>query len=82
MAVTDATLIAPLVGAIFVVARAELNTLDEVEITIKRIQQSGARVTGIVFNDLGAQGTTGRYGAYYYYRYNYNEKNEKLLTNS
>lgn len=82
MAVTDATLIAPLVGAIFVVARAELNTVDEVGITIKRIQQSGARVTGIVFNDLGARGTAGRYGAYYYYRYNYNEKNENLLTNT
>jgi tyrosine-protein kinase Etk/Wzc len=82
MAVTDAALIAPLVGAVFVVVRAELNTVDEIEITIKRIQQSGARVTGLVFNDLGAQGSTGRYGAYYYYRYDYNQKNEKMLADS
>jgi len=71
MAVTDAAVMAAHAGATFLVARAGQNQLEELQETVKRIEQSRTRVTGLIFNDLGAQTGVGNYGAYRYHYYNY-----------
>lgn len=76
LAVTDAAIVARHAGAVFLVVRAEQNTLDEVETAIKRLAQNGSRVAGILFNDLGAGEGRGRYGSYYYYHYDYKQSED------
>jgi tyrosine-protein kinase Etk/Wzc len=71
LAVTDATLMAAHVGATFLVARAGQNQLAELQETVKRLEQHRSRVTGLVFNDLGAHTGVGNYGQYRYHYYNY-----------
>lgn len=74
MAVTDATIMADQAGATFLVARAGQNGMEELEETVKRIQQHRGRVTGMIFNDLAASPSSrayGRYGHGYYYNYEY-----------
>ena len=73
LAVTDAAIVARHAGAVFLVVRAEQNTLDEVDTAIKRLAQNGSRVAGILFNDLGAGEGRGRYSSYYYYHYDYKQ---------
>lgn len=75
LAVSDALVVAPYVGAIFNVVRGSLSTLGEIEEAVKRFKQAGAEVNGIVFNDLkpsaGRYGYGSRYGKYRYTQYQY-----------
>jgi tyrosine-protein kinase Etk/Wzc len=78
MAVTDATIMADHAGATFLVARAGHNTTEEMGETLKRVQQHNGRVTGLIFNDLGAGSGAGGYGKYSYgYYYNYEYRSDK-----
>ena len=71
LAVSDTEVLAPHAGTVFVVARAEVTSLGELQETAKRLGQSGVQIKGVVFNDLNA--THQRYGGYGYkysrYRY-------------
>lgn len=71
LAVSDTQVLAPHAGIVFVVARAEVTTLGELQETSKRLGQAGVQVKGVVFNDLDT--SRQRYGGYGYkysrYRY-------------
>lgn len=68
LAVSDALALAPHVGTVFMLARAQISTLSELEEAAKRLRQAGAQVSGVIFNDFDA--TTHRlsvkYGNYHH----------------
>ena len=63
LAVSDAIALAPHAGTVFLLARAQVSTLAELEEATKRLYQAGAQIKGVIFNDLMASGR--RYGAKY-----------------
>lgn len=75
LAVSDALVVAPLVGCIFNIVRGGVSTIGEVEESVKRFNQAGGIVNGIVFNDLkqrvGRYGYGSKYGRYRYTQYKY-----------
>jgi tyrosine-protein kinase Etk/Wzc len=77
LTVTDATVMAPAAGTVFIVARAGATKAGEVKESIKRLSQNGALPTGVLFNganpDLGRYGLGSMYGSYRYSPYSYPE---------
>ncbi|MFC5547910.1 polysaccharide biosynthesis tyrosine autokinase [Massilia aerilata] len=73
LAVTDGMVIAPYAGTIFNVVRGNVSTMGEIEESVKRIQQAGHNVAGLVFNDLRHRkgGYGSKYGKYRYAQYKY-----------
>ena len=71
LAVSDTQVIASHAGTVFLVARAEVTALGELQESVKRLGQTGVAVKGVVFNDLDT--SRQRYGGYGYkysrYRY-------------
>ncbi|MGV8804895.1 MAG: polysaccharide biosynthesis tyrosine autokinase [Polaromonas sp.] len=71
LAVSDTQVLAPHAGTVFLVARAEVTALGELQESAKRLGQIGVPVKGVVFNDLDT--SRQRYGGYGYkysrYRY-------------
>ncbi len=72
LAVTDASIIGRLAGVNFVVVRSGQHPLREIELTVKRLHQSGIGINGFVFNDVPIKSTG--YGGSYTYQYQYNYK--------
>jgi tyrosine-protein kinase Etk/Wzc len=74
LAASDTAILAPMAGAVFLVARAETSTHGELQESAKRLLGAGVTVNGVIFNDLD---TTKRryggskYGAYRYVSYRY-----------
>jgi tyrosine-protein kinase Etk/Wzc len=68
LAVSDTQVLAPLVGAVFLVARAELSTLGELQETSKRLGQAGVAVRGVIFNDVNIHKRRYGYGNGYGYK--------------
>lgn len=52
LAVSDAMALAPYVGTVFMLARAQVSTLGEIEESTKRLNHAGAHVKGVIFNDF------------------------------
>ena len=52
LAVSDAAILAPMAGAVFLVARAEDTSLGELHESGKRLSQNGAVGKGVIFNGL------------------------------
>jgi tyrosine-protein kinase Etk/Wzc len=52
LAVSDALIVASQAGVIFNIVRGGISTVGEIEETVKRLNQAGHTVNGIVFNDL------------------------------
>lgn len=81
LAVSDTAVIAPLVGTVFLVARAEMSTLGEVQESSKRLLQAGVKAHGVIFNDLTVNkrrygyGYGYKYSRYRYKQYQYNSTN-------
>jgi tyrosine-protein kinase Etk/Wzc len=75
LAVGDALIVAPHVGAVFNIVRGGVSTIGEIEESVKRFKQAGTIVNGIVFNGLkpriGGYGYGSRYGKYRYAQYKY-----------
>lgn len=77
LAASDTAILAPLAGAVFMVARAELTTLAEIQESVKRLQQTGVVPRGVIFNDLNTNkrrygyGMGYKYGQYRYTNYKY-----------
>ncbi len=65
--VSDAVTLSQVCGAVFVVSRANLTSRHQLVETMNRLNQSGTKVTGQVFNGFHAT----RYGYGYGYRYRY-----------
>jgi tyrosine-protein kinase Etk/Wzc len=70
LAVSDSAVLAPQSGTVFLLARADVTTLAEVQESIKRLEQSGAALRGVIFNGLDLSKRAYRYG--YGYKYGYN----------
>lgn len=66
LAVTDAAVIGNYAGTTLMVARFELNTAKEIEVGIKRFEQTGVVVKGCILN-----GVVKKASSYYGYGYNY-----------
>lgn len=77
LAASDTAILAPLAGAVFMVARAEVSTLAELQESVKRLAQSGVQTRGVIFNDLDTTkrrygyGAGYKYGKYRYTNYQY-----------
>jgi tyrosine-protein kinase Etk/Wzc len=77
LAVSDTQVLAPQCGTVFLVARAEVSTLGELQESAKRLGQSGVTVRGVIFNDLNTAkrrygyGMGYKYGRYRYTNYKY-----------
>lgn len=76
LAVTDAAIISSHAGSTLLVARFEMNTLKEVEVSIRRFEQNGTEVKGVILNAIVRRAASYyAYGNYDYYAYEY--KSEK-----
>lgn len=66
LAVTDAAIIGHYAGTTLLVARFELNTAKELDVSVKRFEQSGVTVKGCILN-----GVVKKASSYYSYGYNH-----------
>ncbi|MEG7408074.1 polysaccharide biosynthesis tyrosine autokinase [Serratia marcescens] len=74
LAVTDAAIIGRYAGTTLLVARFENNTVKEIDVSIKRFEQSGVPVKGCILNGV-VKKVSSYYGyGYNYYGYNYDDK--------
>ncbi|WP_309683209.1 polysaccharide biosynthesis tyrosine autokinase [Polaromonas sp.] len=77
LAASDTAILAPLAGAVFMVARAEVTSLGELQESAKRLAQSGVQTRGVIFNGLNTTkrrygyGMGYKYGGYRYTNYQY-----------
>jgi tyrosine-protein kinase Etk/Wzc len=69
LAVSDTAILAPQAGTTFLVARADVSSLGEMQEATKRLSQSGVTVKGVIFNGLDI--SKRRYGYGYGYGYKY-----------
>ncbi|MEX2987739.1 tyrosine-protein kinase Wzc [Serratia fonticola] len=67
LAVTDAAIISRHAGTSLLVARFEVNTLKEVEVSIRRFEQNGAEIKGVILNAVVKKAAS--YYGYYAYEY-------------
>ncbi|HZW12305.1 MAG TPA: polysaccharide biosynthesis tyrosine autokinase [Noviherbaspirillum sp.] len=65
LAVSDALVVASHAGAIFNVVRGGVSTAGEIEEAVKRLNQAGHTVTGVVFNDAKQRASRYEYGGTY-----------------
>ncbi len=72
LAVTDAALIARVTGVNLLVVKSGLHPMREIGQAVARMEQSGARPNGFVFNAVPLRGRLYGYGKYrYHYQYDY-----------
>ncbi|WP_303905663.1 polysaccharide biosynthesis tyrosine autokinase [Thiohalomonas denitrificans] len=71
LAVTDASIVGRLGGMTFIVVRFGWHPMRELELTVKRLQQSGVDVNGFIFNDVPLKSCRYGYGGHYGYHYQY-----------
>jgi tyrosine-protein kinase Etk/Wzc len=79
LAVSDTQVLAPVAGTVFLVAKANVTALGEIHESVKRLQQSGVTVKGVVFNDFKVDkrrygGYGYRYSRYRYTNYKYDQR--------
>lgn len=72
LAVTDAAIISRQVGTSLLVARFLVNTPKEIEVSIRRFEQNGADIKGVILNAVVKRAAS-YYGdgSYHYYAYEY-----------
>lgn len=75
LAVTDAAIIGNYVGTTLLVARFEQNTTKEIQVSIKRFEQSGVPVKGCILNGVVKKASS--YYGYGYNHYGYTYTNDK-----
>jgi tyrosine-protein kinase Etk/Wzc len=75
LAVSDACIMAPSAGLIFLIARFADTRVEEITESVKRLAQSGSRVNGVLLNGFrlhgGSYAYTRRYGNYVHAAYDY-----------
>ncbi|HBR6960503.1 TPA: polysaccharide biosynthesis tyrosine autokinase [Klebsiella aerogenes] len=75
LAVTDAAIIGNYVGTTLLVTRFEQNTAKEIEVSIKRFEQSGVVVKGCILNGIVKKASS--YYGYGYSHYGYSYSDDK-----
>ncbi|MBH2759911.1 tyrosine-protein kinase Wzc [Serratia ureilytica] len=75
LAVTDAAIIGHNVGTSLMIARFGVNTVKEMEVSIRRFNQNGIDIKGVILNAVEKRASS-YYGDYGYYQYEY-RSNEK-----
>ncbi|RCE13340.1 polysaccharide biosynthesis tyrosine autokinase [Aeromonas caviae] len=73
LAVTDAAIVGQHVGASLLVARFAMTAVKEVEVAIRRFEQNGVAIKGILLNAVEKKASS-YYGNYGYYQYSYGDK--------
>ncbi|MEI7266438.1 tyrosine-protein kinase Wzc [Pectobacterium versatile] len=72
LAVTDAAVISRHAGTSLLVARFEMNTVKEIEVSIRRFEQNGTEIKGVILNAIVKRAASYYgYGNYNYYAYEY-----------
>ncbi|MBV4365411.1 tyrosine-protein kinase Wzc [Erwinia sp. BNK-24-b] len=71
LAVTDASIIGKSAGTSLMVARFETNTAKEVDVSIKRFEQNGIEIKGVILNAVVRKAANSYGYGYDYYDYNY-----------
>ena len=79
LAATDSAILAPLVGAVFLVARAGVSRVAELQDAVRGLARTGGQVDGVVFDDLDTSKRRYRYGYGYGYSYRYTAGQQKSL---
>jgi tyrosine-protein kinase Etk/Wzc len=74
LAVTDAAIIGNHAGTSLMIARFGLNTVKEIDVSMRRFEQNGVDIKGIILNAVEKRASS-YYGNYGYYQYEY--KSEK-----
>ncbi|EFH2794510.1 polysaccharide biosynthesis tyrosine autokinase, partial [Escherichia coli] len=74
LAVTDAAILGRYVGTTLIVARFEANTAKEIDVSIKKFEQSGVQVKGCILN--GVVKKASNYYGYGYSSYGYSYKDD------
>ncbi|MVT03815.1 tyrosine-protein kinase [Enterobacter sp. 10-1] len=75
LAVTDAAIIGNYAGTTMLIARFELNTAKEIEVSYKRFEQSGVKVKGCILNGVVKKASSYYSYGYNHYGYSYTDKN-------
>jgi len=75
LAVTDAAIIGRYAGTTLLVVRFEENTVKEIEVSLKRFEQSGVHVKGCILNGMVKKASS--YYGYGYSNYDYNYSENK-----
>ena len=74
LAVTDPAIIGRTAGTTLVVARFEMNSVKEIEVCVRRLEQGGVNVKGAILNGVMKRASS-HYGyGYNHYGYSYDEK--------
>jgi tyrosine-protein kinase Etk/Wzc len=74
LAVTDAAIIGKHAGTSLMVARFELNSPKEVEVSIRRFEQNGIDIKGVILNAVMKKASNYYNYGYDYYDYSYKSK--------
>ncbi|EPY4282139.1 polysaccharide biosynthesis tyrosine autokinase [Klebsiella pneumoniae] len=74
LAVTDAAIIGNYVGTTLLVARFELNTAKEIEVSVKRFEQAGVTVKGCILNGVVKKASSYYGYGYSHYGYSFTDK--------
>ncbi|MFK9223477.1 polysaccharide biosynthesis tyrosine autokinase [Escherichia coli] len=74
LAVTDAAIIGNYSGTTLLVARFELNSPKEIEVSIKRFEQSGVHIKGCILNGMIKKASSYYSYGYSHYEYSYTDK--------
>jgi tyrosine-protein kinase Etk/Wzc len=74
LAVTDAAIIGKQAGTSLMVARFELNSPKEVEVSFKRFEQNGVEIKGVILNAVMRKASNYYNYGYDYYDYSYKSK--------
>lgn len=74
LSVTDAAVIGRYAGTTLLVARFELNTTKEIEVSLKRFEQSGVLIRGCILNGMMKKASTYMGYGYHHYGYKYTDK--------
>ncbi|CAI1665356.1 tyrosine-protein kinase Wzc [Serratia fonticola] len=76
LAVTDAAIIGKSVGAAMLVARFEVNSPKEVDVSIRRFEQNGIEIKGVILNAVTRKASNYYSYGYDYYDYKYEAKED------
>lgn len=76
LAVTDAAIIGRYVGTTLLVARFEINTAKEIDVSIKRFEQSGIDIKGCILNGVMKKASSYYGYGYNHYGYSYSDKKD------
>ncbi|MDJ1095252.1 polysaccharide biosynthesis tyrosine autokinase [Klebsiella pneumoniae] len=74
LAVTDAAIIGNYAGTTLLVARFELNTAKEIDISVKRFEQTGVNVKGCILTGVVKKASSYYGYGYNHYGYSYTDK--------